>query len=144
MSWYNERGEKAPDAIKITDGESEGWKFNPWLSEKWRNENGYTIEKSDDYDHRRAEFDAACQQFRSVCQQIGAAIGDENFHGGFDEMEIFRQSAAFDMLQGMQLAVAWSGANDLCTYLGKKIGLGQPQWWNECWRGVEEAQTGNE
>lgn len=140
MAWYNSKGEKAPDAIKITDGESEGWRFNPWLDSEWRTENGYTIEKPDDYDHKKAEFDAACQQFRAVCQQIGAAIGDDKFHGGFDEMEKFRKAAVWGTLEGMQLAQAWSAANDLCVYLGKKIGLDQPKWWYECWHGVEAAE----
>lgn len=138
MAWYNNKGEKAPDVIRVTiDGET-AFKFNPWLDESWRTENGYTVWKDDDYDHRRAEFDAACAQFRSICAQIAAAIGDENFRGGFDEMSKLRESAVWGTLEGMQLAQAWSAANDLCVYLGRKIGLDQPKWWYECWRGVEE------
>ena len=65
---------------------------------------------------------------------IGNAIGDDNFRGGFDEMAIFQQSSAVDSLSGIQLAVAWSAANELCKYEGHKLGLEQPEWWYECWR----------
>ena len=143
MAWYNENGEKAPNVVQIEKDGRKRWKFNPAEDEAWRTANGYT------FDHNpvpppqpepvdRTEFDAACVQFRSVCAQIGQAIGDEDFRGGFDEMAEFQRSAAFNSLEGLQLAVAWSAANELCKYLGGKIGLGQPDWWYECWKGVEE------
>ena len=134
MSYYNARGEKAPDTVKVKDGDSEGVRFNPSLDPAWREENGYTVWKDDD---RRAEFDAACANFRSICQQIGEAIGKEDFRGGFDEMVELQQSPIFSTVDGLKLAAAWSGANDLCTYLAAKIGIGQPKWWHECWRGVD-------
>lgn len=79
-------------------------------------------------------FDSACLQFREICGQIGALIGAVEFRGGFDEMTLFQQSEAYGTLQGLQLAIAWSAANELCVYEGRKIGLGQPEWWYACWR----------
>jgi len=87
-------------------------------------------------DHRRDSFDSACNQFREVCSNIGTAIGDPDFRGGFDEMSKFQQSAISQTLEGVRLAIAWSAANDLCVYEGRKLGLGQPQWWYECWKGA--------
>ena len=43
----------------------------------------------------RTAFDSACQQFRAVCAQIGVAIGNENFRGGFDEMDATRSPAGY-------------------------------------------------
>ena len=143
MSWYNANGEKAPDAIQVTDEKGrKGHTFNPWADESWRVGNGYIYEtrpeQSPPEPPDRTAFDNACEQFRGVCRMIGNAIGDANFKGGFDEMAIFQQSSAFDSLSGIQLAVAWSASNELCKYEGSKIGLGQPEWWYECWRESEE------
>lgn len=141
MSWYNSKGEKAPDVVVITDARGrKGHTFNPWADESWRVENGFiyetrpaqTTDENEPMD--RTAFNNACEQFRGVCRMIGNAIGDDNFRGGFDEMAIFQQSSAFDSLSGIQLAVAWSAANELCKYEGHKLGLEQPEWWYECWR----------
>ena len=83
----------------------------------------------------RTDFDNACAMFRAVCSKIGAMLGVEDFRGGFDEMLIFQQSETFKTLEGLHLAMEWSAANELCKYEGAKIGLGQPQWWHECWKG---------
>ena len=82
----------------------------------------------------RTDFDASCATFRAVCAQIGQAIGVPDFRGGFDEMAAFSAHPVSDTLEGVKLAVMWSAANDLCTYEGRKIGLGQPAWWYECWK----------
>lgn len=82
----------------------------------------------------RTDFEAACAQFRTVCAAIGTAIGDNDFRGGFDEMAAFSEHPVFSTLDGVKLAIAWSAANDLCVYEGKKIGLGQPAWWYDCWQ----------
>jgi len=81
----------------------------------------------------RTDFDAACTMFRAVCTDIGALLGVEDFRGGFDEMQAFQSSESFNTMPGMRLAIEWSAANELCKYEGAKIGLGQPQWWHECW-----------
>lgn len=80
-----------------------------------------------------AAFDAACAQFRAICGQIGTAIGKPGFKGGFDEMAEFQASEVYATVEGLQLAVAWSAANELCKYEGSKIKLGQPAWWYKCW-----------
>lgn len=86
----------------------------------------------------RTDFDNACSLFRSVCAQIGAMLGVEDFRGGFDEMTAFQQSEAFRTLEGLHIAIEWSAANELCKYEGAKIGFGQPQWWYECWKVTPE------
>ena len=88
-----------------------------------------------------ADFENACTLFRNVCSQIGSAIEDAEFHGGFDEMIAFQQSPVYNTLRGVQLALAWSAANELCKYEGAKIGLGQPDWWYRCWESNSETEA---
>ena len=80
------------------------------------------------------EFEAACQTFRQVCEQIREATGLSDFKGGFEEMVTFQQSEVYNTIPGLQLAIAWSAANELCKYTGSKLGYGQPTWWKECWK----------
>lgn len=82
-------------------------------------------------------FDAACQQFRTICAQIGAAIDQPDFKGGFDEMALFAQSPVYSTIEGLKLAMSWSASNQLCKYEGQKLGLGQPDWWYHCWQNKE-------
>ena len=79
------------------------------------------------------DFDNACQVFRQICSQIGELIEDENFKGGYDDMMTFYNHPAYKTDKGLQLAMAWSGCNDLCKYEGNKIGLNSPEWWYKCW-----------
>jgi len=146
MAWYNARGEELAATVPVKDesGNIVGWKFNPGADAEWREANGYI------YDHNplppppppppapvdRTAFDAACEQFRAVCGQIAEAIGDPSFRGGFDEMYKLRESAIFGTIEGLQLADAWNGVNELCKYEGHKIGLEQPKWWYDCWAGI--------
>ncbi len=88
-----------------------------------------------------AAFDAACEQFKAVCGQIGTAIGNADFKGGFDEYASFIQSAfaQSNPAQAALLASMWAGANEYAKYEGGKLGYGQPGWWYKCWnieRGV--------
>lgn len=80
-------------------------------------------------------FHSACSQFRSVCNQIGLAIGNPDFRGGFDEYATFIQSdyAQQHPEQASLLASMWSGANEYAKYEGQKVGYGQPEWWYKCW-----------
>ena len=87
----------------------------------------------------RLELDAAYESFRNVCHAIGALIGDTNFRGGFDEMQVFETSAQSMTMDGIALAIKWVAANEACTYLASKLGIGQPDWWYECWKQVEIA-----
>lgn len=86
-------------------------------------------------DGQPSPFEAACAQFRTLCAQIGAFIGDPDFMGGFDEYSEFATSEAYQQnpVQGNALAIQWSALNELCKYEGAKIGLGQPSWWWKCW-----------
>ena len=135
--WYNSEGQPAPDtAWMIINGERVQVQ-NPAAIEKWRTDNGYI------YTERplpppppapdTTDFDAACAQFRDLCYTIRLAIGDPDFKGGFEEMVKLQQAPIYNTIEGLQLANAWSALNDLCTFEGKKIGLGQPEWWHTCW-----------
>lgn len=86
-------------------------------------------------------FEAACAQFRTLCAQIGAFIGDAGFKGGFDEYTEFATSEAYQQnpVQGNALAIQWSALNELCKYEGAKEGYGQPDWWYRCWE--ENAES---
>lgn len=55
------------------------------------------------------------------------------FKGGYDDMITFYSHNAYKTSECMQLAIAWSGCNDLCRYEANKIGLGSPEWWYKCW-----------
>lgn len=125
-----------------------GWICNFNLNIEAMNANGYTLTEADAEEWReahpepepdRTDFDASCVTFRAVCAQIGEAIGVQNFRGGFDEMSAFSAHPVSDTLAGVKLAVAWSAANELCVYEGRKIGLGQPDWWYDCWKQNTEA-----
>lgn len=83
------------------------------------------------------EFNSACAQFRRVCNQIKEAANLESFTGGFDEMVEFQRSLVYSTVAGLQLAIAWSAANELCKYTGSKVGYGQPAWWYHCWDEAE-------
>lgn len=125
---------------------------NYWLDEENLTAAGYeqkTQEEIDayvaDYEAARtASFQAACEQFRSVCSQIQSYYEFESFTGGFDEMTLVQSSAKFLTLEGQALAQSWSAANLLCTYEAAKIGIGQPDWWYQCWAAVEEEASSEE
>lgn len=80
-----------------------------------------------------AAFDAACAEFRAVCDAIRILLNVAEFRGGFDEMPAFRESGAASTAAGMALAIRWMAADKACTYEGSKLGLGQPAWWYHCW-----------
>lgn len=79
------------------------------------------------------EFSQACETFKQVCYQIRQATGLSDFTGGFDEMVAFQQTPVYSTIPGIQLALAWNAANELCKYTGSKLGYGQPEWWYRCW-----------
>lgn len=89
----------------------------------------------------QAEFGAACAKFREVCNVIGALIGTPGFKGGFDEMAEFESSEAANTAAGIALSIKWMAADKLCTYLASKLGIGQPDWWYQCWDVIEEEEV---
>ena len=94
----------------------------------------YTADTSE---QTQAEFEAACEAFRQVCKDIETATGIQGFKGGFDEMFAFQQSEAATTQIGLTLAMRWSAADKLCTYIANKMKIGQPAWWKKCW-GIED------
>ena len=84
-----------------------------------------------------SDFDNACLRFRQICSEIGLLIGDENFKGGYDDMLTLYNHDAYKTDKGVQLAIAWSGCNELCKYEANNIGLGSPDWWFRCWSNVD-------
>lgn len=91
------------------------------------------------------DFNNACETFREVCFQIGKLLGipEGGFRGGFDEMKLCTEYVARQdkdtpegqkkIIQMLVAVSAWSGANSLCTYEAKKLAIGQPEWWIQCW-----------
>lgn len=82
----------------------------------------------------RTEFEIACQQFRNICEEIRKFLNIDEFKGGFDEIMLFQNSPIANTNEGLFLAMKWNAANNLCTYLANKLGIGQPDWWKECWQ----------
>lgn len=80
-----------------------------------------------------AAFDAACAEFRAVCDEIKGLLNVAEFRGGFGEMATFRESGVSATTAGMALAIRWMAADKACTYEGAKLGYGQPAWWYHCW-----------
>jgi len=95
-----------------------------------------------EYQRRYQEYLAACEQFRTVCGMIKEFAGLDEFTGGFDEAMKFIKSEPFmaNMVQGTYLFSLWQGADKAATYAADKIGLGQPEWWYDCWRQVSDNQ----
>lgn len=91
----------------------------------------YEIDTSE---QTQLEFETACENFRQICYQIGQAIGNPDFKGGFDEMLEFQNSDVANTQLGLLLAMKWSAADKLCTYIAdRKLKIGQPAWWKQCW-----------
>lgn len=81
----------------------------------------------------RSALEAAYANFRTVCSAIGSLIGNSEFKGGFEEIPTFANSDAAQSQQGIILSLQLTFADKQCTYEAAKLGIGQPQWWNECW-----------
>lgn len=89
------------------------------------------------------DFDNACQQFRDICHQIGQAIDQPNFKGGFEQMTLFAQSPIYSTIQGLKMAIAWTAANEACQHEAAKLGLytpGDATWWFRCWQQSDSKQ----
>jgi hypothetical protein len=122
---------------------NDGNRFNVNTDVDWLTANGYTFwtnEQVDEwlknnvYDSEAVqEFESACADFRQVCAEIGELIGVSDFHGGYDDMPVFYSHSSYRTIQGLCLAMAWSGCNERCVYTGSKVGYGQPAWWYKCW-----------
>lgn len=125
---------------------NDGNHFNVDKNPQWLAEHGFSMMSDEELSQYAVTdeidttaFQNACAQFKSVCRQIGEAIGVSNFTGGFDEYATFINSdyAKENPAQASLLASMWSGANEYAKYEGAKIGLGQPEWWYRCWEQEE-------
>jgi len=85
-------------------------------------------------------FETACEQFRQVCKQIEEFAEINGFQGGFEEAMAFLNSSAFvaDKVTGTYLFSLWQGADKAATYEASKLGIGQPEWWHQCWGNTPE------
>lgn len=121
---------------------NDGNQINVHLNPAWLADNGYTLKTPEEIAAcvsenaatvDRTALDAAYVNFRAVCSAIGTLIGNENFRGGFDEISSFADSEAAQSQAGIVLSLKLTFADKQCTYEAAKLGIGQPQWWNECW-----------
>lgn len=103
------------------------------ISNWYENHNPIEEKTEPQVEPSKEDFNKSCLYFKQICHQIGALINDPNFKGGYDDMIEFYDHPAYKTSQGVQLAIAWSGSNDLCRYEANKIGLGSPEWWYKCW-----------
>ena len=133
--WNGESLDKLPGMLKLNDGSI----ISPITEEIFLEYGG---EIYDDGQLTPEEsFQAACEQFRALCAEIGEFIGDPEFKGGFDEYAEFAGSEAYrqDPVRGNALAIQWSALNELCKYKGARAGYGQPDWWYRCWEYAERV-----
>lgn len=86
-------------------------------------------------------FETACAYFRQICSEIGSLISDSEFRGGYDDMPVFYAHDEYKTDKGVQLAIAWAGANDLCKYEASKLGIGSPDWWYRCWEDKSNSSS---
>jgi hypothetical protein len=112
---------------------------NCHLNQDWLLENGYE-QWSDEqvqnwYNENASAFNLACDYFRQVCEEIRLLTGIEDFRGGYDDMPNFYDSPKYKTDEGVRLAAAWAGLNDLCKHEASLIGIGSPEWWHLCWDG---------
>ena len=133
--WNGESLDKLPGMLKLNDGSI----ISPITEEIFLEYGGETEEDGEPTPEE--SFQAACEQFRALCDAIGLFIGDPSFMGGFDEYAEFAGSEAYrqDPVRGNVLAIQWSALNELCKYKGARAGYGQPDWWYRCWEYAERV-----
>lgn len=121
---------------------NDGNQVNVHLDEAYCLARGYTLKTAEEIAAYvsenaatvdRTALDAAYTNFRAVCSAIGTLIGNADFKGGFDEISSFADSEAAQSQAGIILSLKLTFADKQCTYEAAKLGIGQPQWWNECW-----------
>ena len=134
-SFNGETYEKLPGKLKLKDGST----ISPVTEAAFAAYGG--VIEDDGEPAPEDSFQEACALFRSLCDEIGAFIGDSSFMGGFDAYAAFAGSEAYaeNPVRGNALAIRWSALNELCKYKGARAGYGQPDWWYACW-GQAEAE----
>lgn len=85
------------------------------------------------------EFREACRGFRELCYRVRPIVGDDNWRGSIDEIRdalTDPKVISHPDFQFLSTMLTWYDKE--CTYLGGKIGLGQPAWWFKCWEYEQE------
>lgn len=78
-------------------------------------------------------FEEACEKFRNTCYSIQNLLGIEVFHGGYDEIEAYKDRAEMQTDEGYKLKDDLNLYNSLCIHEGQKIGMPPPYWFMKCW-----------
>lgn len=133
---------KFENGVVIYPPHNDGNCVNVHLCEEYCEAHGFTLKTPEEiaaYEDEHAEtvdrtaLEAAYANFRAVCSAIGTLIGNPDFKAGFEEIPSFADSEAAQSQQGIILSLKLTFADKQCTYEATKLGIGQPQWWNECW-----------
>lgn len=138
MKYYTYNGKttkQLPDPLRLIEG---GY-VSPMTEERFVAFGGVITE--DEEPTPMEEFEAALVMFRSVCGEIAQFLGVDQFLGGFGDIAAFETSeiAAANPVMALMLSSKWNAADKLCTYLGSKVGYGQPKWFYYCW-GIPEPE----
>ena len=142
-------GEKTFDLMKTEDG-----RFTPFTAGYKTNINlhGFTIDgitytleavvPNDNYvappepeeepEEPTKALDDACTLFRAICYEIGTAINNPNFKGGFDELLSFTKEQQ-DIVRTLGLNDRINLIDRLCNHEANKVELQAPAWWYRCW-----------
>jgi len=138
MKYYNWHGQiyknNPPDPLYTDDGRS----ISPVDDATFEAEGG--VITTDEKPTPEQEAHAAWKQFRKAVYALQAFLHDPTFMGSFDEDDKVRESpyTKADKLTALELTEEWHGANDKAVYRSKLIGLGQPDWYFECWKHTDE------
>ena len=132
MKYYTYNGKttkQLPDPLNLIEGGC----VSPMTEERFVAFGGVITE--DQEPTPMEEFEAALVMFRAVCNEIAQFLGVEQFLGGFGDIAAFETSetAAANPVMALMLSSKWNAADKLCTYLGSKVGYGQPKWFYYCW-----------
>ena len=101
MAWYNERGEKAPDVVPVTDEKGrQGWRFNPASDTAWREANGYIF----DHDPRPAPEPQQQTVFTKL--KIRRAMRELNIEAKLDALLAASATFAADWADAQEIDLA--------------------------------------
>lgn len=85
------------------------------------------------------EFKEACRGFRELCYLVRPIVGDPNWRGAIEEIrDALKDPRVVRHPDFQYLSTMLTWYDKECTYLGSKIGLGQPGWWYRCWEYEQE------
>jgi hypothetical protein len=138
MKYYNWHGQifknNPPDPLYTEDGRS----ISPVDDATFEAEGGVITE--DEKPTPEQEAHAAWKQFRKAVYDTQKFLHDPTYMGGFDEDYKIENSeyTAADPTTALMLTTRLQNANSKCVYRSGLIGLGQPDWYFECWKHTDE------